>query len=103
MRISDWSSDVCSSDLLQAPLHGNTPIPEPAARTFVESLAQTLQASILLRANNPLANHFVATPLATPHAHNYGTLPLDVPLRTDDSRVGKECGTTFRSRLSPYA
>ena len=78
----DGGGEPCAAVLqsLQAPLHGNTPIPEPAARTFVESLALALQASILLRANNPLANHFVATRLATPHAQNYGTLPTTLPL-----------------------
>src|SRR3546814_4961278 len=32
MRISDWSSDVCSSDLLDAELPGALPAQRPAAR-----------------------------------------------------------------------
>src|SRR3546814_10121548 len=40
MRISDWSSDVCSSDLLSGPVtatSGRHPLPEPAA--FAQRLA----------------------------------------------------------------
>src|SRR3546814_15897718 len=34
MRMSDWSSDVCSSDLLQDALHDHQPQP-PAVRTML--------------------------------------------------------------------
>src|SRR3546814_4941936 len=72
MRISDWSSDVCSSDLLtllQKVLRGllDEEVPIRDVRTIVETLAE--------------------------HAPR---------LRSEERRVGKECVSTCRSRWSPY-
>jgi len=64
---------------LRAPLHGETQVPEAAARTFVESLALALQASVLLRAGSPLAEAFCRSRLAAPHALAFGTLPAGLP------------------------
>ena len=63
---------------LRAPLAGGIAVPEAAARTFVESLALALQASVLLRAGSPIASAFCQTRLATPHALAFGTLPASV-------------------------
>jgi putative acyl-CoA dehydrogenase len=65
-------------EALRKPLHRETQVPESAARTFVETLALALQASILARARSPLATAFTQTRLEKPHALAFGTLPPDV-------------------------
>src|SRR3546814_1687492 len=83
MRISDWSSDVCSSDLgdpvtaaaLRA-MHSN-----PAAPWSNDRLAAEANVS-----RPTLARRFTAL----------------VGRRSGERRVGKECVSTCRSRWSPY-
>src|SRR3546814_20730595 len=82
MRISDWSSDVCSSDL------------RPARRQTIREL---LRASVAkTRALHPLQSGCSgcrATPLL---------IPSPARPRSEERRVGKECVSTCRSRWSPY-
>src|SRR3546814_7512142 len=72
MRISDWSSDVCSSDLGMPPYHQALPggvVMEPglnARDALLESMRNCNQT------------------------------------RSEERRVGKECVSTCRSRWSPY-
>src|SRR3546814_672192 len=49
MRISDWSSDVCSSDLASGP--GNMPSPMPVRRILATT--REIGAAMLLRIPNP--------------------------------------------------
>src|SRR3546814_16199882 len=81
MRISDWSSDVCSSDLLP---------PVPLTGTGGSGLAPGCSVSGLhhRRGTDP--------PLLTTR------WPQSPALRSEERRVGKECVSTCRSRLSPY-
>src|SRR3546814_9928545 len=74
MRISDWSSDVCSSDLIA-----------PAARSFRRT---------------PLRNRCLIHSHHIPTAHMFGSDRRAV--RSEERRVGKECVSTCRSRWSPY-
>src|SRR3546814_1026722 len=78
MRISDWSSDVCSSDL---------------------SVVGCLGVDELLGlAGEPC-------PLAAgvhPVPANRGHAVEVVAVRSEERRVGKECVSTCRSRWSPY-
>src|SRR3546814_16945531 len=102
MRISDWSSDVCSSDLFEVDLH----------------LGDALGAVLVdeLRAQRVEANHQAG--LATVGAV-VGGIALVVlgegqrlglrgeggavgDRRSEERRVGKECVSTCRSRWSPY-
>src|SRR3546814_19097791 len=78
MRISDWSSDVCSSDLSEARRRMGT-------RTVlgVSSLAS---AALLL----PVA-------LLAPGPF----LPPGTGQRSEECRVGKECVSTCRTGVSP--
>src|SRR3546814_14161204 len=112
MRISDWSSDVCSSDLVMV-----TAYDAPGARMADEagvdmilvgdSVAMvvlgyddTLQVSVA-----DLAHHTgaVARGLATSAPDRDEPKPLIVAdLRSEERRVGKECVSTCRSRWSPY-
>src|SRR3546814_17494292 len=76
MRISDWSSDVCSSDLLSHLLR-------VAVAHRQDPLVAGGQAS-----TRPPAGH--SPPLARR------------PRRSEERRVGKECVSTCRSTWSPY-
>src|SRR3546814_3633351 len=89
MRISDWSSDVCSSDL---DLSG----------------AKTALAANL---SNYAAERYLGLPVCT--LQQLQTLdaeidPFSAPCRipgitrSEERRVGKECVSTCRSRWSPY-
>src|SRR3546814_18973685 len=80
MRISDWSSDVCSSDLRPHPRH--------------RGLAQSRSAAPALRgARKPLDLRLFITTIR----HQGATR-----VSSEERRVGKECVSTCRSRWSPY-
>src|SRR3546814_1944536 len=82
MRISDWSSDVCSSDLRAI----------AAGHLFAPSMT-----SVSLRANNYLRNYtYDLIRMLSPR------LTRDAVMRSEERRVGKECVSTCRSRWSPY-
>src|SRR3546814_4246329 len=83
MRISDWSSDVCSSDLIG---HRRNAGGDERFSQFVDPLAR---AGI---------DHAC---LAAPFADQLDDAGLGI-LRSDGRRVGKECVSTCRSRWSPY-
>src|SRR3546814_1128737 len=75
MRISDWSSDVCSSDL-------------DSRRGFAIG-AESAIGQIEGSATMPFYEHvFIAR--------------QDLSQRSEERRVGKECVSTCRSRWSPY-
>src|SRR3546814_8181580 len=78
MRISDWSSDVCSSDLHHVLL---------AAADVGDRLERVAQVA-----------HRHAF-LGQPAQHVGHPLRRD---RSEERRVGKECVSTCRSRWSPY-
>src|SRR3546814_9554295 len=87
MRISDWSSDVCSSDLEGALAAAAGP------QDAEETPWRQLQRHRVQRAHAPFARVLLAH-LARGHG----------PLRhrSEERRVGKECVSTCRSRWSPY-
>src|SRR3546814_16847206 len=101
MRISDWSSDVCSSDLKLIDTHntygfgkfaeGMTPRLEVVVRAFtvVDAMLKTLAESGQL---NPEEYR----QLLNSRQCIYHTK------RSAERRVGKECVSTCRSRWSPY-
>src|SRR3546814_2359562 len=72
MRISDWSSDVCSSDLLAAAAGG------------IRVAAAGFRVAAAARSPPTLARG------------------LCITRRSEERRVGKECVSTCRSRWSPY-
>src|SRR3546814_7675380 len=83
MRISDWSSDVCSSDL-----------------RGVGRMTPFLRAMIVVARRDFLAM------VATPTFFLFLLAPLFMVgmglVRSEERRVGKECVSTCRSRWSPY-
>src|SRR3546814_14237864 len=91
MRISDWSSDVCSSDLeLLADMDGDT---NHGFQRSAEELAR--DAGWLKETSMPRA---YASVEVSYHCAN----PTTIHLRSEERRVGKECVSTCRSRWSPY-
>src|SRR3546814_3801577 len=89
MRISDWSSDVCSSDLVSLAL-----IFVP----FVLILKQPdLGTSLLILGSGA----FVLFIAGLRWRWIIGAVAAVAP-RSEERRVGKECVSTCRSRWSPY-
>src|SRR3546814_17597666 len=100
MRISDWSSDVCSSDLSRAELGG---LP-PAAGEGMAWAAGVTGESLKNRSDSVLR---LAAPLRS-LAQRFAYLLLLAAalgimlMRSEARRVGKECVSTCSSRWSPY-
>src|SRR3546814_4643652 len=91
MRISDWSSDVCSSDLdridsLLIRLRGARP-PEAQSTGLGEPVTSDVMENNVRRLADSLER-----------SHSL----LDEIERSEERRVGKECVSTCRSRWSPY-
>src|SRR3546814_12443493 len=97
MRISDWSSDVCSSDLRVA----------IAQRVFESACEElTVRNSLDLahviagaRERERLQRELHDSVLQALASIRFQIAPL---LRSEERRVGKECVRTCRSRWSPY-
>src|SRR3546814_2642869 len=110
MRISDWSSDVCSSDLLvtNALPYANGPI-------HLGHMVGYIQADIWVRFQRLQGNtaHYVCaddahgTPIMLA-AEKAGVAPeafiasIQAQHRSEERSVGKECVSTCRSRWSPF-
>src|SRR3546814_16200933 len=97
MRISDWSSDVCSSDL---PKHSAWSATNYAARIFTTPVAWAWQT--------PWRPWKPALPDSTPawpdwaDAHTrQAPAATSQPKRSEERRGGKECDSTGRSRWEP--
>src|SRR3546814_18803355 len=99
MRISDWSSDVCSSDLLDAILGGGL---DPDRMYLYEGRPGTGKTTIALQ--------FLLEGVRRGERVLYITLSetrRELALvanrpRSEERRVGKECVSTCSSRWSPY-
>src|SRR3546814_1920019 len=88
MRISDWSSDVCSSDLEPKRQYHAAKAEVDPSRT-----PAPLFESRVLRSGGDLTLIGYGPTVST---------CLDAATRSAERRVGKECGSTCRSRWSPY-
>src|SRR3546814_17370596 len=94
MRISDWSSDVCSSDLVQQ----NLPF-DPATDFTPVAMIGQVPLVIGARPDMPAESpqEFFDYLKANPGTLNYGATGV----RSEERRVGNECVSTCRSRWSP--
>src|SRR3546814_8595011 len=88
MRISDWSSDVCSSDLPSRFLGAEASV-EGLGLVYLEAMANGLPVVAGRSGGVPDIVH-----------HDENGLLVD-PGRSAERRVGKECVSTCRSRWSP--
>src|SRR3546814_12413776 len=98
MRISDWSSDVCSSDLLNRVRR----ISGGVIRAFAGIITTT---GAFAGDNGPAASARLNKPngVAVDAAGNvYIADTENHRVRSEARRVGKECVNTCRSRGSPY-
>src|SRR3546814_20130434 len=99
MRISDWSSDVCSSDLDE---NGNC-----GSVAFLEHIVHPVSVARKVMEDTPhvmlvgegalqfaLSKGFTKNELLTPEA--------ETAWRSAERRVGKECVSTCRSREWQY-
>src|SRR3546814_16758187 len=101
MRISDWSSDVCSSDLV--PLRG--PDGKPIGRFWSASLAaadatEADFSDALLKGANLIDAKLTRARLINANLSDAKMVNTDME-RSEERRVGKECVSTCRSRWSP--
>src|SRR3546814_20864662 len=88
MRISDWSSDVCSSDLTKSPT---------CSQCTIAALSGGIASSSSARSHSRTSLGF--SPIfSLPSAWKLGSPSR----RSEERRVGKECVSTCRSRWSPY-
>src|SRR3546814_19019600 len=101
MRISDWSSDVCSSDLSARKLVAGIAADRSALRLVVNTLAENPNRTDLCqRADEILRNRGDTVEFVV---YQRGReQPLCASVRSEERRVGKECVSTCRSRWSPY-
>src|SRR3546814_16042930 len=102
MRISDWSSDVCSSDL------GIGALSDALCHALALRHADNAAYRRVLAALDPALEHHPAV------IASGGLGPFEQGLygcsemikegfkRSEESRVGKECGSPCRSRGGPY-
>src|SRR3546814_19721345 len=101
MRISDWSSDVCSSDLAARDrlLYGDDDLVTDAG-------VATSRPAQHLDAHDPASAGVVGDVQVGLHL-DHGSIPYAFvwsapPLRSDERRVGKGCVSSCRFRWSPY-
>src|SRR3546814_4520594 len=88
MRISDWSSDVCSSDLVAA---------QPGL-----DLAGAGPLLRCRRVQGGVAGRREEVFQILDDGAGFGQVEGVVGQRSEERRVGKECVSTCRSRWSPY-
>src|SRR3546814_8619008 len=100
MRISDWSSDVCSSDLADQPVavHDGKHLVIVA----IEEILHQLRYREIRRHRDRVAMHEPSNGYALERLPN-DDLPVGVAgSRSEERSVGKECVSTCRSRWSRY-
>src|SRR3546814_7403164 len=90
MLISDWSSDVCSSDL----------------KGMFSMLPVSPEQVLKLRTDHAIymadSGRFNICGLSDEQVDRFASAVLEVIGRSEERRVGKECVRTCRSRWSPY-
>src|SRR3546814_11356333 len=109
MRISDWSSDVVSSDLKTPMSVENAEIIEQLGRrysagfvtdiesdSFAPGLSEDVVRALSAKKEEP---EWMAEWRVAAYRH---WLTMPVPHRSGERRVGKEWVSTCRSRGSPY-
>src|SRR3546814_19732916 len=98
MRISDWSSDVCSSDLL------GSRIPFDLARWQWQRKYRSRRDARInyVALSRWMADYARRSPLT--FGNDVSVIPsgVDTSCRSEERRVGKECVSTCRYRLSLY-
>src|SRR3546814_15786485 len=109
MRISDWSSDVCSSDLAWACSGATSAPPEAPPRHPTSTSRASYDALASHDEGSAAWFHADRTDGCNgtgPAGGGRRRQPVHVEpqglRRSEERRVGKECVSTCRSRWSPY-
>src|SRR3546814_18245090 len=110
MRISDWSSDVCSSDLhVHAVLQEGGRVPEEVAGKLHLVVGGLVHEGELVALGVKILDILGVEPHPLHRFRraeaDVGLAPVDQVLqlpRTEERRVGKECVSTCSSRWSQY-
>src|SRR3546814_19931194 len=107
MRISDWSSDVCSSDLLfvwnravgatQQGVRINTDLAQ-----LLDRVLRGLGLELARRSNEGHQGQVYESGIVAPQAQAHLPGGFQERQRSEERRVGKGCVRTCRSRWSPY-
>src|SRR3546814_20306695 len=98
MRISDWSSDVCSSDLALIGV-------DEIRRLWPLINPEGLVGALWHPTDGHIAPVDVTMALAKGARMHGGTIHQQTPvtgIRSEERRVGKECVSTCTSRWLPY-
>src|SRR3546814_17944108 len=99
MRISDWSSDVCSSDLSHRnDLSPRTPRNPNMANNYVET---AFNVPVTPEEASLLEECFLVAEKLSPGFSKSSRAAMQALERSEERRVGKECVRTCRSRWSP--
>src|SRR3546814_18015230 len=97
MRISDWSSDVCSSDLdVDADPNLRAIVLCSQGKTFCAG------ADFSKRDLNATATAGTGKHLYKEATRLFRSKKPVIAARSEERRVGQECVSTWRSRWSPY-
>src|SRR3546814_15291102 len=99
MRISDWSSDVCSSDLVYGRMTGWGQF-GPYAQAAGHDINYISLSGVLHGIGR--AGEKPVPPVNYVGDFGGGGMMLAFGMRSEERRVGKECVSTCRSRWSPY-
>src|SRR3546814_6866530 len=100
MRISDWSSDVCSSDLAGGSGRRGAGCVQAVAVGF-ERRDEVVAGAVFGQGARVGDGQHAQAQWGRVGACGHGT-SLTQPVRSEERRVGKECVSTCRSRWLPY-
>src|SRR3546814_21134253 len=104
MRISDWSSDVCSSDLTAQGMAGSVPVSgQDGDKAALNRVALGTQTVSVWKDARELGRNAAEIAVALASGKNLSEIPDSIGFaRSEERRVGKECGSTCRSQCAPY-
>src|SRR3546814_19116944 len=102
MRISDWSSDVCSSDLTPMPITLWWPTTTPSTTSERAPMKQWSSMIVGEACNGSSTPPIPAPPERWQCLPTWAQEPTVAQVRSEERRVGKECVSQGRYRGSPY-
>src|SRR3546814_2127868 len=105
MRISDWSSDVCSSDLIEARsgslLWFGALVGLWTTGSFIETIRDIIRRAYGVTFSRPFWEYRLGSVGMIIASVILAMIAFSIS-RSEERRVGKECVSTCRSRWSPY-
>src|SRR3546814_16603425 len=97
MRISDWSSDVCSSDLIARPFINSRNI----RRTMIAALVRSTKPRSISSDHRKICTGSTVAGEVKPSGGLATKARMPI-IRSEERRVGEECVSTWRFRWSPF-